>query len=556
MEEAAARAERRTSTVCEQSDMYPALSMGQKLLYSLTGFSRGIVWAVVQLFFPTFLLEVVQLNWYGVMAVLVAKQIFDGITDPLIGRLSDHTHTHLGRRKPWTLASAVPVLALWLLLWYSPGIMQTESTAWRTTYYGVLILSWSFVYTCMNMPLNALVPDAAPTYDERTSVVVYVETASKVGSCIASFFWTSLVQWYPAPASHEYSYPSELSSDAEYDYVRGYIIAAMFTGPLIVITAVAGAFAVPERPPSLVRKPRLFYSSEEDRGGSAGGYTERVSLISQDSDGTKDDSITPASSILDDDSFLSRMAQRPSFIGALGSFLYDVVDLLTFLPFLVVSVMNLLGLLSVTYFVNNVYLYMKYVIKEESETNFVLLALQVSLISSFVFWGSMAKFLSKRFVFLIGCLPWILTMTALFFVPAHDLWAVYLCVIVRGFSAGVAYLIPSSMLPDVIRLDELRSGKRREGLFYSLFLLMLKVTMAFSQSTSVLALGLAGYQPPSREDGFEYPTEQPDAVLWTLRILVSWIPVAVLILAMISATFYHRIITQAERTLNLYHTGL
>jgi GPH family glycoside/pentoside/hexuronide:cation symporter len=46
----------------------------------------------------------------------------------------------------------------------------------------------------------------------------------------------------------------------------------------------------------------------------------------------------------------------------------------------------------------------------------------------------------------------------------------YGCAIAMGLGLVTVYLMPLAMLPDVIDLDELRHGQRREGLFYSLMM--------------------------------------------------------------------------------------
>jgi glycoside/pentoside/hexuronide:cation symporter, GPH family len=55
---------------------------------------------------------------------------------------------------------------------------------------------------------------------------------------------------------------------------------------------------------------------------------------------------------------------------------------------------------------------------------------------------------------------------------------------VGGFGLGTLYLIPYSMIPDVVEMDELQTGERREGSFFSIFIFAEKVStgicLAFS----------------------------------------------------------------------------
>jgi Na+/melibiose symporter-like transporter len=70
------------------------------------------------LFLMTFLLEVAQLDAYHAGVVMAVKQVYDALTDPLIGRWSDMTITRWGRRRPFVFFGAIPFAVTWLFMWY------------------------------------------------------------------------------------------------------------------------------------------------------------------------------------------------------------------------------------------------------------------------------------------------------------------------------------------------------------------------------------------------------------------------------------------------------
>ena len=80
------------------------------------------------------------------------------------------------------------------------------------------------------------------------------------------------------------------------------------------------------------------------------------------------------------------------------------------------------------------------------------------------------------------------------------------------------------MLPDVIEMDERRTGIRREALFYSFFLLLEKFSIALTQAGSSYALGIAGYKSPSEQAADGELDVQSDTVLMTLRVMVWIVP--------------------------------
>ena len=46
----------------------------------------------------------------AVANIMLLARLFDVITDPLIGYLSDRTQTRLGKRKPWLAAGSVVMM--------------------------------------------------------------------------------------------------------------------------------------------------------------------------------------------------------------------------------------------------------------------------------------------------------------------------------------------------------------------------------------------------------------------------------------------------------------
>jgi GPH family glycoside/pentoside/hexuronide:cation symporter len=80
----------------------------------------------------------------------------------------------------------------------------------------------------------------------------------------------------------------------------------------------------------------------------------------------------------------------------------------------------------------------------------------------------------------------------------------------------------------VIELDELETGQRREGVYYGFFVFLQKLGLSLGLAIANFALEAAGYV--NQEIGGPLPT-QPDAVLQALRLFVTLIPAAVLLLS-------------------------
>src|SRR5512136_1572914 len=91
------------------------------------------------------------------------------------------------------------------------------------------------------------------------------------------------------------------------------------------------------------------------------------------------------------------------------------------------------------------------------------------------------------------------------------------------------------MLPDVIELDELETGQRREGIFYGFFVFMQKLGLSLGIAISNYILELTGYV--NQVPGAALPV-QPPAALLALRVFVSFIPAVILLGSFVVVHYY------------------
>jgi GPH family glycoside/pentoside/hexuronide:cation symporter len=104
-----------------------------------------------------------------------------------------------------------------------------------------------------------------------------------------------------------------------------------------------------------------------------------------------------------------------------------------------------------------------------------------------------------------------------------------------GVGVSTAYLVPWSMLPDVIELDELQTGQRREGVFYAFMVFLQKLGLALALWLVGIALEFAGYV--ASQPGQAIP-EQPASALLAIRLSIGPLPTAALIAGLVLAYFY------------------
>jgi GPH family glycoside/pentoside/hexuronide:cation symporter len=142
------------------------------------------------------------------------------------------------------------------------------------------------------------------------------------------------------------------------------------------------------------------------------------------------------------------------------------------------------------------------------------------------FWLWMAKRYDKRTAYRVGMTVWVFTTLMIYTIqPGQTTYLLFIAAL-AGVGVSAAYTLPDSIFADVIEWDELRTGRRQEGIFYGIRTLIRKLTGALVIFITLQLLGLSGYVSPP--DGAIHFT-QSDSALHMIRLLVS--PLGAMILS-------------------------
>jgi glycoside/pentoside/hexuronide:cation symporter, GPH family len=171
----------------------------------------------------------------------------------------------------------------------------------------------------------------------------------------------------------------------------------------------------------------------------------------------------------------------------------------------------------------------------EFHVSTVLLAVQGTAMGMLFFWSRVSARYGKKAVYFMGMSLWLIAQVGLASIQPGQTVLLYVLAVMAGFGVSTAYLIPWSMLPDVIELDELNTGQRREGVFYSFIVFLQKICLGLAVNQVLQSLGSNGYIPPTKD--IPMPV-QPQAVLDVIRQVVGVLPAFALIIGMVLAYFY------------------
>ena len=95
--------------------------------------------------------------------------VLDAITDPLVGYLSDNTHSPWGRRHPWLVASVIPMGVSFYFLWHPPGFV--EGDIFLFSWLAVCNVTMRTAVTMFLVPAYAMVAELTEDYDGRTHLL-------------------------------------------------------------------------------------------------------------------------------------------------------------------------------------------------------------------------------------------------------------------------------------------------------------------------------------------------------------------------------------------------
>ncbi|MBV6393049.1 MAG: putative glycoside/cation symporter YagG [Anaerolineales bacterium] len=151
------------------------------------------------------------------------------------------------------------------------------------------------------------------------------------------------------------------------------------------------------------------------------------------------------------------------------------------------------------------------------------------------FWLKVSKRFNKIGAYIAGMTAWIVVQAMIFTIQPGEINYLLTIAALAGVGVSAAYVLPDSILPDVIEWDELRTGRRQEGIYYGIRTLIRKLTGALVIFVTLQILGWSGYQaPPDNVIQFT----QPDSALFMIRVMDSFIGAAILTGTIILAWFY------------------
>lgn len=445
------------------SNLSPSIKvpMTQKIAFGVGMLANQMFPAAISIFIVVLVQDLGFPGWmWGVVSL--APRIFDSLTDPIMGFISDNTKSKWGRRRQYVFLGAITMGVSFVIMWQ---LYRDSSIDYNFAYF----LFWSIVFylglTIFSVPYVAMGYEMSDDFHERTSIMAIAQWIGQWAWVIAPWFWVIMYDtaWF------------ETADVAVREL-------AIWVGLACAICAMV---------------PAIFIKSKST-------LEENYSPMTMKNIG--------GSLIKIWDSFGEAFTSAPFRKLCFATFLifnaFNTVAAFTF--FIIVyylfngdagaagiwpTLFGSVGALCTTFLVIPIVAKMS---KAFGKKNAFLISQSISVLGYVMLWFLFVP--GKPYLFLIA-LP--------FF----------------SFGIGGLFTIMMSMTADVIDLDELTSGQRREGVFGAIYWWMVKFGFAIAGGLSGTIFSFIGF-----DTALEV---QPESAIIGLRLFFSGLPILGTVIAML-----------------------
>ena len=442
------------------SSVTKKVPLGQKIAFGVGMLANQMFPAAMGIFMVVLVQDLGFPGWmWGV--IFFAPRAFDAILDPIMGYISDNTRSRWGRRRQYVLVGALIMGISFAFLWQ---LYRENSVAYNFTY----VMLWSFVFylglTIFGVPFVSMGYEMSDDYHERTNVMAISQWIGQWAWVIAPWFWVIMYD------------PSWFPTADEATRTLAVWVAVVFT-----LCAMAPAIFIK----SESTKDRNDYEPLNISG--IFGSLKNIALGFKEAFASVPFRRLCIATFLIFNGF-NTIASFTFFL--IKSHLFnDDASAVGVWPTLFGSV----GALITTFLVIPIVAWMS---KRLGKKRAFILSQAISIIGYILLWFLMIP--GKPYMFL-------------FAPPFHS------------FGIGGLFTIMMSMTSDVLDIDELNTGKRREGVFGAIYWWMVKLGFAFAGALSGLILTAVNYQSGA--------VAQPEGAVDGLRMFFSGLPILCTLIA-------------------------
>ncbi len=180
--------------------------------------------------------------------------------------------------------------------------------------------------------------------------------------------------------------------------------------------------------------------------------------------------------------------------------------------------------------------FLKYRLNMEAQSDVIMGAIFVTALLVLPLWNWISQKTDKRKAYIIGMIFLSAVMVTLILLnPGVSLTMVLVMSVLAGVGVSAIHVLTWSIIPDAIEVDELATGKRHEGIFYSLVSLFKKIASSIAIPTALLVLNQSGFISPTNQ---VLAPVQPASAVLAIRLMIGPVPSVLLLGGILFAIFY------------------
>ncbi len=210
------------------------LSLGTKLGFGVGDLGGNLFFTAMGFWSLNYLTDTAGLAAAAAGAAVMIGKIWDAVTDPMMGFISDRTLSRWGRRRPYFLFGALPLL---LSMWWFFSAPPFRSTILGAVWASFALCVLNTAYTVVNIPYGSLTPELTKDYRERTSLNGFRFGFAVVGTILGAAAVQPIIGLFGG------------------DRHRGFSAVGLILGAVMAGTILTTFFSVREPPRSREERP-------------------------------------------------------------------------------------------------------------------------------------------------------------------------------------------------------------------------------------------------------------------------------------------------------------
>jgi len=168
----------------------------EKLIFAWGDVFGGGAQALIGVLYLIFLTDVIGINPAIAATAILISKIWDAVSDPLMGVISDNTRTKMGRRRPFILGGGFLIIVAFALMWLPIGGWQSDTA--KVVFAISTYLFYSTVSTIIAVPYSSLSAEITTNVKERNNVNVIRLVVSTVATAVCTLLPSMILEVYKA----------------------------------------------------------------------------------------------------------------------------------------------------------------------------------------------------------------------------------------------------------------------------------------------------------------------------------------------------------------------